>query len=245
MLATAPAPPAIAPSGDDGPAPASTPSRPKWSPSLRRIVLGGLAVVVGFLVVGNVAILGASALARQTVGMAAPVDVQGIDNFRVIDARLWRGAAPGADGYRSLAAHGARTVIDLRAEKDVEADPEALAELGMKLVRIPVRDGQTPTAAEVDRFMDAVRTSDGPAFVHCGAGVGRTGAFVAAWTVATGEADGLEAVKSNLAVGPPSLEQLAYAARFDPEDPDRPNVVVVALSRVLDSPRRTWHRLGL
>jgi protein-tyrosine phosphatase len=220
------------------------PERPRRV-TMFRVVVAALAVFVGFLALGNLAILGAHALARHSAGSPPSIDVQGIEKFRVIDGKLWRGAAPNRDGYASLAAHGARTVVDLRAEADVRVDREMLDDLGLDLVRIPIRDGQTPTTDEVERFMAAVRASDGPVFVHCGAGVGRTGAFAAAWTIAVGEADGLEAVRSNLAVGPPSLEQIAYAARFDPRDPDRPSPVVVAVSRLLDSPRRTWHVLGL
>ena len=75
--------------------------------------------------------------------------------------------------------------------------------------------------------------------VHCGAGVGRTGAMVAASETALGEMGGAEAARRNLAVGPPSLEQLAFAVR----EGERPGPVVTALSRVLDSPRRIWHNL--
>ncbi|WP_420907495.1 fused DSP-PTPase phosphatase/NAD kinase-like protein, partial [Streptomyces scabichelini] len=36
---------------------------------------------------------------------------------------------------------------------------------------MPIRDGQTPTNQQVDRFLRTVASSTGPVFVHCGAGV--------------------------------------------------------------------------
>jgi hypothetical protein len=48
-------------------------------------------------------------------------------------------------------------------------------------------------------------------------------------------------MRANLAVGPPSLEQLAFAASLDAGEPaKRPNVAIVAVSRTLDAPRRIW-----
>ena len=86
-------------------------------------------------------------------------------------------------------------------------------------------------------------TSPGKVFVHCGAGVGRTGSMVASYLVATGKASPREALEKNLAVGPPSLEQVSYVARLD-GDFDRPNPGLVAVSRFLDAPRRIWSRVG-
>ena len=214
---------------------------------MARVLRTAVACFVAFLVLGNLFILGASWWAKNHIApVAAPaVQVEGINNFRVVDNVLWRGAAPGEEGYRSLAANGAATVVDLRAEEGLTYDHELLDSLGLNLVRIPMRDGQTPTKAQVDKFLAAVRDSDGPVFVHCGAGVGRTGAMVAVYEVSSGGADGLEAMKANLSVGPPSLEQLAFAARLQPGSINRPNPIVVGVSRLLDAPRRTWHRLGL
>ncbi len=67
--------------------------------------------------------------------------------------------------------------------------------------------------------------------------------MVAAYRSDVGMGDGGDAVRQNLAVGPPSLEQLVFASRIDDGDA-RPPAAVVAASRVLDAPRRMWSRWG-
>jgi protein tyrosine phosphatase (PTP) superfamily phosphohydrolase (DUF442 family) len=205
------------------------------------VVRRGLVGFVALMVFGNLAIAGVSAWARRTTPVLPGPQVVGVKNFRVVDGHVWRGAAPSARGYESLAAAGVRTVVDLRAEPDLNVDEELLGRLGLERVAIPLRDGQTPSPAEIERFLSTVTSSAGPVFVHCGAGVGRTGTMVAAYLVATGETDEWTAMRRNLSVGPPSLEQLAFVAGLD--DDDRPGPAVVAVSRVLDAPRRLWARL--
>lgn len=221
---------------------------PTFPPSLRRVIaqtrrVAALAVlaVVAFLVIGNLVIVGAWKWESRTAA-ASGVSVAGVKNFEVVDAKVWRGAAPTEASYRDLAAQGVTTIVDLRAEDDVDPDPDVLAELGLERVAIRIRDGQAPTASQVQQFLDVVAASEGTVFVHCGAGVGRTGTMVAAYRVATGQS-AEEAVRANLAVGPPSLEQIAFAASLDGQV-HRPNVAVVAASRLLDAPRRLWSRFG-
>jgi protein-tyrosine phosphatase len=161
-----------------------------------------------------------------------------VSNLRFIDEHLWRSAAPTEDGYRNLAALGMTTVVDLRAEKDLVDHEAFLESIGVDLVRMPIRDGQVPPQQVIDDFLAVVHDSPGPVLVHCGAGVGRTGVVVAAYMLAAGHS-GIDAVRHNLSVGPPSLEQLSYAVSGG-EDP---NVVVTGLSRVLDAPRRIWHNI--
>ncbi len=162
----------------------------------------------------------------------------------MVDDRLWRGAAPTTEGYKALAAAGTTTVVDLRAEEGVEHDARTVTELGMNLVRLPVRDGQIPSQPEIDAFLAATAEPGAKVFVHCGAGVGRTGAMVGAYLVANGGSDGAAALRRNLAVGPPSLEQVAFVAGLDSADRERPNPLVTGVSRVLDAPRRLWSRYG-
>ena len=207
-------------------------------------MLKGVAGFVAFLVVGNLAILAASMWARETTGEVKPTTIAGIENLRVVDDKVWRGAAPTTDGYRNLAQAGVRTVVDLRAEEGIEADIETVTRLGMKMVRIPMRDGQVPSVEEVDAFLAATGESDGTVFVHCGAGVGRTGAMVGAYLVNQGDLSSRAALRRNLAVGPPSLEQIAFVAKMGHGSPDKPGTLVTALSRTLDAPRRLWSRYG-
>lgn len=196
------------------------------------------------MVVGNLAILVPSLLLQHVAGPSAPAaaeSVRDVGHLAAVDARVWRGAAPSSlEGYRSLAAAGVTTVVDLRAEPDLGLDQAALQADGLTVVSLPIRDGQTPTRAQIDEFLRVVAASRGTVFLHCGAGVGRTGTMAAAYLVATGQASGVEATLRNLAVGPPSLEQIAFTMKLQGDRADHANALVVAASRLLDAPRRIW-----
>lgn len=216
----------------------SAPARPRASRVVVRVLIGLLV----FLVVGNGLIM-ASTLWFRWTAPAATASAQGIDHLRQVDDRVLRGAAPTAEGLRDLAAMGVTTVVDLRAESDAHAHERLLADLGMVRYRLPVRDGQVPTPEQAQAFLDIVGSSPGTVFLHCGAGVGRTGAMTAFYLNATGQTDGTGALRQNLAVGPPSLEQIVFSVRTADGDYRRPGVGVTVLSRVLDGPRRIWHNL--
>ena len=208
------------------------------------ITLKAVAGAVAFLVIGNLAILAASVWARETTPKPLPAEIAGINNLLAVDDKVWRGAAPTSEGYAGLANAGVRTVVDLRAEEGIEHDFQAVRDLGMNLVHIPIRDGQTPSVTEINALLAAVKASDGTVFVHCGAGVGRTGAMVGAYQVAMGELSGADALRRNLAVGPPSLEQILFVGRMDEDKLEKPGAILTAVSRILDAPRRIWSRVG-
>ena len=198
---------------------------------------------VGFMVVGNLALLGTSVV-LQVVGpdSTRPPGITGIDHARVVDDVLWRGGAPSVEGYESLLANGVTTIVDLRAATTFE-ELESVRALGFSVVHLPVNDGEAPPQASIDRLMEVVAASPGKVFIHCQAGVGRTGSMVAAYQVRTGISSGVGAALANLAIGPPTLEQLAYTVNLEDSSAARPPAPIVMASRVLDAPRQIWNRL--
>ncbi|MFG2022992.1 dual specificity protein phosphatase family protein [Streptomyces sp. NPDC048825] len=210
-------------------------------PLIRRTAKIVVLSVLGYAAVWLVAtlgMLGIHALASQQG--SSGVRMAGINHFQAVDDRLWRGSAPREAGYRELSARGVNTVVDLRAEKLSAAALAVPRDAGLKVVHMPIRDGQTPTTEQVDRFLRTVESASGPVFVHCGAGVGRTGAMAAAYAVRIGDATSAQAALRNLAVGPPSIEQVWYALSTgrDDDETEQPPAVVEAISRILDAPRR-------
>ncbi|WP_415947173.1 fused DSP-PTPase phosphatase/NAD kinase-like protein [Streptomyces sp. KLOTTS4A1] len=210
-------------------------------PLIRKAAKIAMLCVLGYAAVWLVAtlgMLGVHALASKQV--SSGVRVAGINHFKSVDDRVWRGSAPRQAGYQELAARGVHTVIDLRAEKLSAGELAVPRKAGLEVLRLPIRDGQTPTTEQVDRFLQAVETSSGPVFVHCGAGVGRTGSMVSAYLVRTGEATSAQAALRTLAVGPPSIEQVWYVLSADrhADRNEQPPAAVEAISRLLDAPRR-------
>lgn len=201
-----------------------------------------LATFAAVLILGNLGLLAATLAARAVVGHPPAAAIEGVDSLRAVDGKVLRGANPTLEGYVGLRDAGVTTVVDLRAEHDAGAHDEYVRSLGMEIVHLPIRDGQTPTPEQQAAFLDVVRRAPGTVFLHCGAGVGRTGAVAARYLVDTRQRNPISALARNLEVGPPSIEQNAYSLGLD-RGPARP--LVVAASRYLDGPRRLWHNLGL
>jgi protein-tyrosine phosphatase len=166
----------------------------------------------------------------------------GVGNFARVDDTIWRGAAPTEEGYAALATAGVGIIVDLRAEADVAPVRELLESAGVDLFHVPIRDGQSPALGQIAAIAEAINVAQGPVFVHCQAGVGRTGSTIAALRVAGGQSPEGALIEA-LRFGPMSLEQQWSVLRTRSDATTRSLLPVVAASRVIDSPRRLWSRL--
>ena len=97
---------------------------------------------------------------------------------RVADG-IYRGSCPDEDEVSELKRLGIKTVIDFRTSEDDDY-AEALAEVGIERIRIPIGAGSIPTDEQISRFL-AVLTDPHkrPVLFHCRYGRDRTGAFCA------------------------------------------------------------------
>lgn len=104
-----------------------------------------------------------------------------IGNFGQMDERFYRGAQPVEADYQALKDLGINTVIDLRNDPTTY-EKGAVEKLGMKYVNIPMSGWKSPQQADIDTFLALVKSPDtGKFYVHCKAGIHRTGVVGAAY----------------------------------------------------------------
>jgi protein tyrosine/serine phosphatase len=117
--------------------------------------------------------LAASAFA-QSSQQAVPSNIK-IKNFGQMDERFYRGAQPKEEDYKSLAALGIKTVIDLQAEPK-GYEKRIVESLGMRYINIPMVDKAYPTDEWINTFLKTVDDpTTGKFYVHCAGGRHRTG----------------------------------------------------------------------
>jgi tyrosine-protein phosphatase SIW14 len=106
--------------------------------------------------------------------------VAGVPNFGEVTASLYRGGQPSDAGFESLAKMGVGIVIDFR-EGGRENEREQVTKRGMQYISIPWHCAH-PDHQTVAKFLGALRENSGKkVFVHCHAGVDRTGVMIAAY----------------------------------------------------------------
>jgi protein-tyrosine phosphatase len=124
------------------------------------------------------------------VDSMGPVEIGNLDieNFGVVDGRIYRGAQPEEEDYRDLVALGVTTIVDLRG--DAEDYARAAAErAGLEYVNIPLKSTSRPNDDAVRTFLDTLdrtfaRGANAKAYVHCAGGRHRTGSMIGVYRLA-------------------------------------------------------------
>jgi protein tyrosine/serine phosphatase len=112
---------------------------------------------------------------------AVKLDRPGLPNLFKVNARLYRGAQPTAEGIKELKKLGVKTIVCLR---DKHADKEILGDSKIAFEPIPMKTWD-PEEKDVVRFLQIVTDkARQPVFVHCQHGADRTGTMCAIYRVA-------------------------------------------------------------
>jgi protein tyrosine phosphatase (PTP) superfamily phosphohydrolase (DUF442 family) len=109
-----------------------------------------------------------------------------LPNFQIVSDTYLRGGQPDQDGLSWLAQAGVKSRIDLRGDdRDNQWYPPVWNPI--KTFTVDVPDFASPTIEMVEKFLSiADNPANQPVFVHCKAGIGRTGVMTACRNIAHG-----------------------------------------------------------
>lgn len=170
------------------------------------------SVVCGSLVLGGCA----SQHRSMSIKDATATPLNGWDelpNASMAGTRTF-GGQPSEAALQRYAAEGGTAVIDLRTHdgRDTASFDEqaTVTRLGMEYVHLPM-SSSTFSAADVDRFAEALKAVDGPVMVHCGSS-NRVGGMWAAYLAREQGWETEKAIQAGKAAGM-SSESVEEAAR--------------------------------
>lgn len=132
---------------------------------------------------------GAAHFPREEVAVRCGIDM--IPNFREVGPGVLRGGQPTQEGMDWLVhERGVKDVVDLRAadKQSPFCQWDRPRWPNVKMHAIEVEDYETPTLDQVRQFIHLANkaSTENPVFVHCKAGIGRTGTMVACWRISQG-----------------------------------------------------------
>jgi protein tyrosine phosphatase (PTP) superfamily phosphohydrolase (DUF442 family) len=100
-----------------------------------------------------------------------------------VSPTLTRGSEVDAAGVADLQRRGFKAIVNLTVENHLD-EPAARA-AGLAFLRVPLIDNTAPSVEQMKAFLDFVtEPAHQPAYVHCDAGIGRTGVAVAVYRMA-------------------------------------------------------------
>jgi protein tyrosine/serine phosphatase len=119
--------------------------------------------------------------ASRPANWAAPLALDGVENFHRVSDVLYRGEQPTDLGMKQLRDLGIRTIVNLRL---LHSDREEIGTTGVEYEHLTVSTWH-PEDKEVIRFLQIVADpSKMPVFVHCHHGSDRTGTMCAVYRIA-------------------------------------------------------------
>lgn len=144
----------------------------------------------------------------------------------IVDGVLAAGGIPiSRADLESLREQGVRAIVTLTENPITvysEITPEALLELDLKTLHVPVHDQYAPTDSQVPQvmsFIEEMRTESRPVYIHCFAGIGRTGTMLHCYFLTQGNSlyEAQAAVKSRKPTSQWLMltdPQMAFVARY-------------------------------
>lgn len=117
----------------------------------------------------------------------------------------------GDGGTQALAAHGFKTIIDLRTSTEGTAEEKALVDLnGMNYINIPMTVAGI-SQEQLAAFTKAIETAQAPILIHCGSG-NRAGAMWASYQISKGVDPEIALAAGRKAGMRPPMEEKVRAA---------------------------------